>query len=64
MSLNIFLKQIHKIVPEFDAQIGKIKKKEKKTMALPVSQFFGSHLTGRPEMNGTHHSKEDRPRET
>lgn len=30
MSLNIFLKQIHKIVPEFDAQIGKIKKKEKK----------------------------------
>lgn len=48
MFFNIFLKQIDKIIPEFDAQIWEIKKKKKKKLALPVSQFFGSYLAGRP----------------
>lgn len=41
----------------------KLKKEEEEKFALPVSHFFGSQLTGRAEMNGTHHSKQDRPRE-
>lgn len=38
-------------------------KKEEGKLALPVSHFFDSQLTGRAEMNGNHHSKHDRPSE-
>lgn len=39
MFFNIFLKQIDKIIPEFDAQIWEIKKKKKKNWP---SQFPSS----------------------
>lgn len=38
-----------------DEELKKIKRKKK--MAVPISHFFGSQLTGRAEINGTHHSK-------
>lgn len=35
MFFNIFLKQIDKIVPEFDVQIWEMKKKKKKKIGPP-----------------------------
>lgn len=57
------LKQIHKIVLEFAEQVWEIKKKRRRKIGSPSFHIFDSKLTGRAEINGTHHSKSDRPRE-